>query len=177
MDYLLYFFREENDRFLRLALSEESKRKRRRTNKVSIQMTVLSWFLEFITGLVGVFIRIHSSNPDSDVNFVVPIIILDASINFVIIPSSYLFNNEVNKSIIIAEGWYKMFKGRFISNKVTSSPNNVENIEAPPRPQPSPIRSISGNLRALECRQNDTFNENSHKDIMELTANSLFSKP
>ena len=73
-------FRAENDRFLRIALSEESRRKRRRTNKVNIQMTVLSWFLEFINGLVGLVIRFNTTNPYSDANLIVLIVFLDASI-------------------------------------------------------------------------------------------------
>ena len=174
---MFYIFRAENDRFLRIALSEESRRKRRRTNKVNIQMTVLSWFLEFINGLVGLVIRFNTTNPYSDANLIVLIVFLDASINFIVIPSSYLFNNEVNKTMIIADGWYKMFKGRFISNKVAPAPTNAENIDAPSCLQPPPICTISGNLSALDGRQNDTFNQKIHTDMMELTANIMFLNP
>ena len=48
-------------------------------------MTVLSWFLEFINGLVGLVIRFNTTNPYSDANLIVLIVFLDASINFIVI--------------------------------------------------------------------------------------------
>jgi hypothetical protein len=159
-------------------LSEDSKLKRRRIGKVNIQMTAISWLLELFTGLVAMGITIHSQNPESDIDFIACIIIIDACLNFILIPSSYLLNNEVNKTMIIAGGWCRIFRRRVQrSNKVNPAPNNVERAQPDPNLQPAPIRTISGNVKALAFGRNDVTMENLNKDLIMLTANKLFFEP
>ena len=89
-------------------------------------MTVVSWLLEFFTGIIAISINIHSENPDSNVDLIFSVVVMDAFLNFVLIPGSYLLNNEINKKLIIAEGWCKIFRRRFQSNKIRPSANDVE---------------------------------------------------
>ena len=170
-------FRSENKQFLQIALSETAKLKRRRIGNVNIQMTVISWLLEFFTGLGGIVMAVQSQKPDSDINFIACIWLLDAFLNFIVIPSSYLMNNEVNKTMIIAEGWCRLFSKRMNANKVEPAKNNVKKPQVHPDPQPAPIRSISGNVQALSSQRMDLTMENLNKDFMMLTANNLFCEP
>ena len=160
-----------------MALSETAKLKRRRIGKVNIQMTAISWLLELFTGLVAMGITIHSQNPESDIDFIACIIIIDACLNFILIPSSYLLNNEVNKTMIIAGGWCRIFRRRVQANKIIPAPNNVERDQRDPNLQPAPIRTIYGNVQALAIQRNDVTNENLNKDFIMLTANQLFFEP
>ena len=89
-------------------------------------MTVLSWSLEFIAGMLVIGYTLHSQNPASDDNFILIFVIIDACLNFILIPSSYILNNEVVKTLIIAEGWCRIFRGRVQANKVNPALNNVE---------------------------------------------------
>ena len=102
------FHRSQNKSFLETVLSEESRIKRRRINKVNIQITAIAWSIEFATGLIACSLRAQAQNPDSSVELTVGIILIDACLNFIIIPSVYLLNNESNKKRIINEGWSKI---------------------------------------------------------------------
>ena len=140
-------------------------------------MTAISWFLEFGTGMIALASNIISGNPDSNDDLIFSIVIIDACLNFILIPSSYLLNNEVNKTLIIAEGWCRIFRRRVQSNKVIPAANNVEGDQIVSDLQHAPIRTISGNLRALMVQRNNISLENFNTDLMMLTANDLFYQP
>ena len=137
-------------------------------------MTVMSWLLECFTGIIAISINIHSESPDSNVDLIFSVIAMDAFLNFVLIPSSYLLNNEINKKLIIAEGWCKIFQRRVRSNKIRASGNDVERIPMAPYPQPRPACSISVNIQDLQVQQKDITNQNLDKDFLMLTAHNLF---
>ena len=95
--------RKENKKFLNVALSEESRIKRGRQRTVNIQMTITSWSLEFVTGVI--LIIVITVVQCAEVERFWPggsFIALDAILNSIVIPSSYLLNNEVNKALIVA---------------------------------------------------------------------------
>ena len=129
---------------MKIVLSESSKLKRRRMNKVNLQMTVMSWSLEFIAGLVCLGVNF---NPESSPDLISIMVIFDACLSFIIIPSTYIFNDEVRKRGIIAEGWYLGIRGRVVSNSVGLTSNN-DSIKMKPRSrqQQIPIRTISGDI-------------------------------
>ena len=129
---------------MQIVLSESSKLKRRRTNKVNLQMTVISWSLEFIAGLFCLGVNF---NPESSPDLISIMVIFDTCLNFIIIPSTYIFNDEVRKRRIIAEGWYIGVRGRVVSNSVGLAPNNDSTKMNPSRrQQQTPIPTISGSI-------------------------------
>ena len=132
---------------MQIVLSESSKLKRRRMNKVNLQMTVISWSLEFIAGLVCLGVNFQIENPESSPDLISMMVIFDTCLNFIIIPSTYIFNDEVRKRGIIAEGWCTGVRGRMYSNSVGPSSNN-DSIEIKPiqRPKKVPIPTISGDI-------------------------------
>ena len=170
-------------------LSETSKTKRRRINVVNLQMTVFSWSLEFITGLVLLVINTTIHNPETNVDLISFMVIFDAFLNFIIIPSSYILNNEVMKKIIMAEGWFKIFRGRMKSNKIDPDRNSLEgNDGTVTNVEPVPISTVSGNIKALTRQQKSYksyqrtltskhLKDDLENDFMMLTANQLFGKP
>ena len=163
--------------FLEMALSEASRLKRRRQYKVNIQMTVISWSLEFITGLVGLSLRAIAQDPDTNGDFIAGVLILDSFMTFIIIPSSYILSTEVSKSLVIAEGWCKIFQSRIQSNQIYQNSEDGVNLVVF-NVQPIPIPTISGNIKALSSqRRNDLVLEDLEIDLQELTAKSLFSNP
>ena len=116
--FCLIVYREENKERLQSLLSETSKQKRRRTNAVNLQMTLFAWSLEFVTGLVNLSIGITIHNPESNVDFITFMVIFDGLLNFIIIPCSYIMNNEVLKAAIIASGWIEAIRQRIRSNTI-----------------------------------------------------------
>ena len=107
------FYRFQNKPALQAMLTEEYKLKRYKQTKVSIQMNVISWSLEFLTGLLSMT-AMYLSNVD----VISVIVIADTSLNFLLIPSTYVFNNEMNKIFIMAEGWWKLITRCLRPNKV-----------------------------------------------------------
>ena len=174
---ILILFREENKERLQSVLSETSKQKRRRRNVINLQMTIIAWSLEFVTGLVNLLIGVKTSNPESNVDFIACMVIIDGFLNFIIIPSSYILNSDVLKTAIIASGWFQFFRQLILSNKVEplqKDDNQQEN--APPDPQPRPISSVSGNIKALQS-PNKNLKTELNKDIKTLTSHNIFSAP
>ena len=122
----LVFTRFQNRSQIQALLSEESKIKRRKTNKVSIQMTVISWSLEFLTGYLGMSAVYLARSNNKSVDEILAIVIVDTFLNFILIPSTYVFNNDVNKTVIRTEGWCKFFTTCFRPNKVEANLNNSD---------------------------------------------------
>ena len=140
-------------------------------------MTVLSWFLECFTGVITIAINIHSENPDSNVDLIFSVTVIDAFLNFVLIPGSYLLNNEINKKLIIAEGWCKIFRKRVQSNKIRPSANEAERIEMAPYPRRRHVGGNSVNIQDLQVQHRDITNQNLDKDLLMITAHNLFCNP
>ena len=129
---------------MQIVLSESSKLKRRRMHKVNLQMTVISWSLEFIAGLVCLGVNF---NPESSPDLISIMVIFDACLNFIIIPSTYIFNDEVRKRGIIAEGWRNGVRARMASNRVGLASNNDSmKMEPSRRRQQIPIPTISRDI-------------------------------
>ena len=125
-------------------------------------MAVISWSLEFIAGLVALAVNLEIHDPESNVDFITCGVIVDALLNFIIIPSSYIMNNEVMKKIIIAEGWCRSIGRHMLPKKVT--PSQSENVvhqnerEANNRPT-TPISTVSCSIQSLvsaESKINDS---------------------
>ena len=122
----LVFTRFQNKSQIKALLSEEYKIKRRKKNKVSIQMTVMSWSLEFLTGYLGMSAVYLARNNGKSAEAILAIVYVDIFLNFIVIPSTYVFNNDVNKTVIRTEGWCKFFTTCFRPNKVEANLNNSD---------------------------------------------------
>ena len=98
-------------------LSEESRRKRKRSNAINIQITFITWLLEFSAGILCAVVYFTASKVASRW-----LAFLDMTLNFILIPSSYIINNDVNKAVIIAHGWIQGFR-RMFSLTTPDEPN------------------------------------------------------
>ena len=121
-------------------------------------MTVLSWSLEFITGGFGIaiyfgfqFERFATRNLIE--NLAIWGWIIDTCLNFIIIPSSYILNNEVNKALIIAHGWYKSLRSCLRTNTINPVPNEDIERNVLPNAIPAPIPTVSGHIRTRAIHQ------------------------
>ena len=142
---------------------------------VNLQMTVFSWSLEFVTGLVFFSIVVNSNDPETNVDLISGLVIFDAFLNFLVIPSSYILNNEMSKNVIISEGWSKIFLRCKRSNDINPDVNeNSEKLSVGPK-QPEPIPTISGNIQALENQEMDLVVEDLENNCKMLIANNIFS--
>ena len=168
-------YRSENQQFLNAALSDDARIKRGRTRTVNLQMTFISWSLEFISGIITMaFIYIiHHGIYDNISKHV--LLALDICINSIVIPGSYLLNSEVNKSLIVAGGWYRAIRNLLLParhNQIQPEPPIELNVI------PRPIASISGNIDALEQRRRcdetyvnitETLSERTAKETIQNT--------
>ena len=148
-------------------LSEASKLKRRREKMVNLQMTGLSWCLEFFAGISTV-IRILVGNGPWPIKFVA--ILFDVCFNFILIPTSYLLNTEVYKSPIIANGWWQSFRKKFCLRCTRRvEPEQVVDTKASDQRKvmPQPIPSIAGNIEALSEKNTHNMCEHVLKKFSE----------
>ena len=134
--------RSHNNENVIASLSEESILKRRRRDTIGIQITIISWLLELLSGIImitrhsnGTFLFVLSPQFYSEDSTLTPPIhesffaYFGAVANFILVPGSYLLNNEVVKLEILSRGWR-----RFIESKVAkflqrnNSPNEIHPI-------------------------------------------------
>ena len=128
----IYNRQSENKSTCDASLSEESKIKRHRTKTINLQMTFISWLIEFVAGLSCLPILVSHFTPAR--HFIksfygfsygrVFLPFLPLFFNFIMIPSSYLLNTEICKTFIIAQGWWKWFKN-IVSPESTTPPQNA----------------------------------------------------
>ena len=137
-------------------LSEESKRKRQRANTINIQMTFISWLLEFFAGLMYITIRFIKNRVVLNL-----LGISDIILNFVLIPMTYVLNNDVNKAIIVAHGWVQGFRRLInLGSVVVPEENNEE--ENPANPDTAPVR-IPTTSRNIVERKNRRRRRNNNR--------------
>ena len=86
-------------------------------------MTIISWMLELLASIICV---IYYFVDDGGVGRFFGI--LDVVLNFIIIPTSYNLNNDVNKVIIEAEGWFSgMLQVLNVQKRTEGEEENGEN--------------------------------------------------
>ena len=106
---------------MKLTLSESARRRRNRQVNISIQMTILTWFLELITGIVALSIYFISGHNDSPQTANIVLVLFTHFLHFIIIRSAYILNTGVIKERIFENGWLQSFRN------VRVVPENVEN--------------------------------------------------
>ena len=84
-------------------IMENRQERRRRTTIVNIQITFISWSMELLSGLCLIIVRFYSTNK----LLKEWLMFADVCFNFIIIPSTYILNNEVTKRVIVIENWYE----------------------------------------------------------------------
>ena len=128
--------RSENKDSVNASLSEESRIKRNRKNTINLQMTIISWSLEFVAGLISlIIVRRSHLLPAGNVvvdsyisDYIMRVFIFFSPVflNFILIPSSYLTNTAINKKIIIVEGWWKWLTKIFSPERVSPTQNEAQ---------------------------------------------------
>ena len=111
--FIFFNFREHQESMVKLAknLSEGTKKRRCHMNRVTIQITILAWLVEFfgfLTIFLGTFILGHG-------NSITTIIMqtLTQVIFFNILPCAYLVNRSDIKNAIIETNWFRACKQLF----------------------------------------------------------------
>ena len=124
---MIYHYRVEQESGVNELLNDNAKRRRKHTETVSIQLSVVTWLIEFITGVLLITLFTLGDN----VAIIIIIGLLDTIMSFVAIPGAYILNTEIMKSKIIQNGWFRSlrpvrFSGRIhpIENEAGNNPNN-----------------------------------------------------
>ena len=124
---LIYYFRLEQESGVNELLNDNAKRRRKHTETVNIQMSVMTWLIEFITGVL----LITLFTLDDNVTVIIIIGLLDVIMTLVAIPGAYILNTEIMKSRIIENGWIRSLRplrssGRIhpAENEAANNPNN-----------------------------------------------------
>ena len=102
-------------------LSRNSQIIRQRRKSVSIQMTIISWFIELIAGITALAVYFVYKKP----NYV--ILLFNLVVNFIIIPGTYIVNTDACKHLILAQGWFAPLKRMCNSTRVSPLQNDAEN--------------------------------------------------
>ena len=100
---------------MKTGLSKDDKILRRRKVTVSIQMTMLSWSLEAISGITAFLLIFTASRDDNLEPIAVILILLNLMLYYIFVPISYLINTEVLKALILAKGWFNWSKSFILS--------------------------------------------------------------
>ena len=106
-------FRQEEKEDLQRILSDESKARRSKRNRISIHLSLISWAMEFVTGII-VMIAYLGAIADGDsyywINWYLP---LDMLLCSVLIPCTYVFKTEYFRNLIFNSGWLNSLRNQF----------------------------------------------------------------
>ena len=115
-------YRMQETERMKVVLSDFSQNVRRRTRTISIKVTIISWMVEFLTGISLVFFKVLG-NAQSHPPYYMMFYLTSMC---VVAPSTYLINREVIKQKILLSGWRHGIRSIFMSDKQVA-PNQVHN--------------------------------------------------
>jgi len=157
----IYDRKSESQGIVSEILSEKVRTRRQRRKTINIQMTIISWLIEFIAGIGNLAIYFLY-----DENAIVALFAMfTIFINFVVIPGTYILNTEACKRFIIEQGWIMSLGRMCNSTRVSPLQNEDQNLDNHlhdihrQNPMPQRIPTISGNISAREQgRQRQNIN-------------------
>ena len=119
----IYYFRIEQESGVNELLDDNAKRRRKHTETVNIQMSVMTWLIEFITGALVITLF----TLDDNVTMIILIALLDNIMTCMVIPGAYILNTEIMKSKIIQNGWFRSLKPLRPSRRIQPAENEAAN--------------------------------------------------
>ena len=119
----MLIFRIDKESGVNELLSDNAKRSRKHTQTVNIQMSVMTWAIEFITGCLLMMNFTMSDN----ITVIVIINFIDVVMTFVLIPGAYILNTEVMKTRVIENGWFRSLGSFSTSGSVEPAENEAAN--------------------------------------------------
>ena len=150
-------------------LSEESERKRQKQDTISLQITILAWSVEFIAGIITIFIFLMSTRLD---DYTESFVSVDYILSTIVTPACYLIKTENVRRMLYSLGWNKFFLDLFPHrnfrvaqaqdvemNVLPNSPASDDNDLQDPEPiqQPPPLESME-----------TSYNENDENWLMRI---------
>ena len=120
---MIYCFRQEQESGVNELLNDNAKQRRKHTKTVNIQMSVMTWLIEFITGCLLIILF----TLDDNITIIVIIALLDGIMTFVAIPGAYILNTEIMKSKIIQNGWFRSLRPFRYSRRIQPAENEAAN--------------------------------------------------
>ena len=140
---------------MKLALPENARRKSNRQVNISIQMTILTWSLELITGIVALSMYFISSHDDSLQDANIFLALFTHFLHFIIIPSVYNLNTGVVKECILKNGWLRSLRAVVITHDEHDMANENDEIAFDENDHGSheiptlPIRAVSADSKVI----------------------------
>ena len=119
----MLIFRIDKESGVNELLSDNAKRSRKHTQTVNIQMSVITWLIEFITGCLLMMNFTMSDN----ITIIIIISFFDVVMTFVLIPGAYILNTEVVKTRVIENGWFRSLRSVSTSGRMEIVENEAAN--------------------------------------------------
>ena len=135
-----------------MALSDDYRKRRHRRYTISLQMTVTSWSLELVTGIIALGNTLFFSHHEIFNTTTQILVFTHVFLYFVVIPGSYLLNTEVSKNLIVEQGWGKILPFHRSRNRVAPAPdediemNSIHENNPVEQHSPDHVPIISGNV-------------------------------
>ena len=112
---------------MKALLSEDSILKRRRQNIIGMKITAISWMLEFLSGFI-LLLRFRHYQTIKEHEWTDKIFhLFGLALTTILIPGSYLLNDEAKKLFILAKGWTSFFQNHWTKGFHGKEPFNEDN--------------------------------------------------
>ena len=112
---------------MKALLSEDSILKRRRKNVIGMKITAISWMFEFLSGFIALLRFRHYQTIREHEWMDKMFHLFGLALTTILIPGSYLLNDEANKLFILAKGWRSFFQENVVSGFQRNEPSNENN--------------------------------------------------
>ena len=124
-------FRNDQKENIQRLLSEEARTRRSHKYKCSLQLSVLSWSIEFLTGCL--MLIDYSLGQSNDIfyfwMYVHPLV--DIFLSGVVIPSAYVLKSDLFREFLYNFGWLRTIRKLLELKEPSVAPSNEESRIAP----------------------------------------------
>lgn len=111
-------FRNENKPTVQRMLSDEAKSNRSRRNRISLQMNVLSWLLEFISGILVAIDYLFAISDSNFYYWMYWFTALDVFLCGVLVPCAYVLKTDEIKEFVYTMGLMMTFNRVFFGSSI-----------------------------------------------------------
>ena len=120
----IFGFRNDQKETIQRLLSEEAKTRRSKNFRSSLQLSVLTWSIEFVTGcLMGIDYGLGLSD-GTLYNWMYVYPLIDITLSGVIIPSAYILKSESFREFLYSFGWINAIRKLLGAKNSRVAPEN-----------------------------------------------------
>ena len=135
-------------------LSAEKQAQRKRRTVVNFQITFISWILELLAGFIILIARMAIDHNNHQLRAL--LWFADHCLTFVLVPCTYIVNNEATKEAAVTQSWYEGLRNTFNLKHKTEEDAQSQNHSPPHANQNHANQALPAGIPPNKSRDGDS---------------------